>query len=439
MEGTGFPMDRISMFLCAMMGLVALLCGAHTVAGAGFALYEGSARGNALGGGLVARGNDPSALFYNPAGITRLSGFHVMAGATAIAPSTEIRTVYQAKPTRSRTEQDIWMLPHLYASCQFSDITWLGLGVFSRFGLGTSYDPAWPGRYNTYKAEVHTLTVNPNMAFKLTDHLSVAVGASWVWFDLALKQKIDFPNVFNPNPETHVMDIDQSLSGDSRGLGFNVALHYQVCDQLALGISYQSPVRQKVKGHVDFTKPAAVRAMFPALFNDTTAHGRITLPAMVFLGAALRPADRLTVELGGIWTGWSSYDKLTICYGRPILDPIQPGVTSATRQANWHDVWRVHAGLEYALSERLDLRCGYVWDASPVPDDTADYLVPANDRHLIACGLGVHKGTWTLDLSYGYLHVEGRTVHARPADGILDSRFEGGRAHLIGLSINHSF
>ena len=64
--------------------------------GAGFGLYEGSARGNALGGTLVGRADDPSALYFNPAGITQLEGINVMAGATAIMPSTDVTTLTPA-------------------------------------------------------------------------------------------------------------------------------------------------------------------------------------------------------------------------------------------------------------------------------------------------------------------------------------------------------
>ncbi|MDY6952264.1 MAG: transporter, partial [Thermodesulfobacteriota bacterium] len=52
--------------------VVGLLVAASMAQGAGFALYEGSARGNALGGTLVGRADDPSAIFFNPAGITQL-------------------------------------------------------------------------------------------------------------------------------------------------------------------------------------------------------------------------------------------------------------------------------------------------------------------------------------------------------------------------------
>jgi long-chain fatty acid transport protein len=431
-------MGRTGLLLEAGLVLLALFAGVGTATGGGFALYESSARSNALGG-LVGRADDPSALFYNPAGITQLPGLQVMCGATGIIPNTDVVTVHGGKETTSGTEQDVWIAPHGYAASQFSDSVWFGLGVFCPFGLGTEYDPNWPGRYNTYKANVRTVTVNPIVALKATEKLALAFGISWMWFDLTMAQKIDFANLVAPDPETYAMDIDQSLSGDSCSLGFNVALHYEAGDWAAFGIAFRSEVKQRVKGDVHFTKPAAVQAMFPTVLNDTTASGEITLPAMVSLAVAFRPFPRCSVELGGIWTGWSSYEHLTINYGKPILDPIQPGVTSTTREEHWKDVWRTHVGLEYEASDRVDLRLSYVFDASPVPDETANYLVPANDRHLFNFGCGFHWGSWRLDLSYGYLDVKKRTVTGRHADGVLDSTFEGGHAHLIGVSLGYGF
>jgi long-chain fatty acid transport protein len=432
-------MERTTLFVGAGLFLLALLGVVDATSGGGFALYEGSARGNALGGGLVGRADDPSALFYNPAGITQMSGIQVMGGDTAIVPNTDVVTIHGGNATSSPTEQNVWVAPHGYATCQYSDALWFGLGVFCPFGLGTEYDSTWPGRYNIYEANLRTLTVNPNVALKATDKLSLAFGISWISLDLTLKQKIDFANLSNPDPDTFTADIDQSLSGDSQGWGINVGLHYAFNDWAAFGIACRSEVKQKVRGSVDFTKPAAVEALFLKVFNDTSASGEITLPAMVSVAVAFRPFSPCSIELGGIWTGWSSYDQLTINFGRPILDPIQPGVTSTTRKENWKDVWRTHVGLEYGISEWMDLRLSYVFDDSPVPDETVNYLVPANDRHLFNVGCGFHWDSWRLDLSYGYLHVKERTAPGRPADGVLESRFEGGHAHLVGVSLGYGF
>ncbi len=414
------------------LGILCLLVAASMARGAGFALYEGGARGNALGGTLVGRANDPSTLFYDPAGMTQLPGLQVMGGATAIMPKTDVVTTYGGTRSRSETETNLFLPPHLYSTYQYTDSIWLGLGVFSRFGLGTEFDPNWPGRYNSYNAVIKTLTVNPNMAFKVNDKLSLAGGVSWMYLDLTLEQKIDFSSPSNPDPNTNALDIDQSLKGDSSGYGFNLAAHYKALDSLSLGVSYVSRTKQEIKGKADFTKPAGVPAF---MFNDTKVSGEITLPDMLFFGAVVHLMDRLSLELDGIWTRWSTYDELTIYY----RDPILPEVNSITKDKRWNDVWRIQVGVEYKALDWLDLRLGYVHDDSPVPRETADYLLPTNDRHLYSIGCGILLGRWTVDLSYTYLDMEGRSVSARPGDGVLDSRFKDSDAHLIGSSVSYRF
>ncbi|MFW6036528.1 MAG: hypothetical protein ACOCPS_01720, partial [Desulfonatronovibrio sp.] len=49
-----------------------------SVYSAGFSLYEWGARGTSMGGTMIGRADDPSAVAYNPAGITQLEGIQTM-------------------------------------------------------------------------------------------------------------------------------------------------------------------------------------------------------------------------------------------------------------------------------------------------------------------------------------------------------------------------
>lgn len=422
-------MRRTRCLLRVGLGLAGVLLAANMARGAGFALYEGSARGNALGGTLVGRADDPSAVFYNPAGMIQLPRSQVVAGATAIAPKINVVTTDGGPETRSGTKTNCFVPPHLYSTHQYSDSIWFGLGIFSRFGLGTEFDADWSGRYNSYNAAIKTLTVNPNVAFKVNDKLALAAGASWMWFDLTLEQKIDFGSLVG-SPNT--LDVDQSLTGDSSGYGFNLALHYKALEWMSCGVSYVSQTKQEITGEADFSKPAGVPV---TVFNDTKASGKVTLPDMLSLGAVFYPMERLSLEVDGVWTRWTTYDELTIHYSDSIL----PGVKSSTKDKKWNDVWRLQVGTEYKALDWLDLRLGYVYDDSPIPAETADYLVPTNDRHLYSFGCGIRLGQCTVDLSYTYLDIESRSVSARPEDGVLDSRFKGSDAHLVGSSVSYRF
>ena len=178
-----------------LMVIVSVVFSAELCSASGFALYEASARGDALAGALVARADDPSALFFNPAGITQLPGLQIMAGATFIMPSTDVTTTSRTGAVTTSTVDNTWIPAHLYATYQATDKVWLGLGIFSPFGLGTEFPEDWPGKYNSYKAVIQTIVVNPNIAFKVNDKFSFALGLDLMWFDLDLKRKIDTSGV----------------------------------------------------------------------------------------------------------------------------------------------------------------------------------------------------------------------------------------------------
>ena len=418
-------MKMKSKLLLSLVAILSIVGSAELCAAAGFALYEGSARANALGGAVVGRADDPSALFFNPAGITQLPGLQMMGGATFIMPSTDVTTKPAGAPAAtSSTESNVWIPPHLYITYQATDKVWLGLGLFSPFGLGTEFDENWPGRYNNYEAVIQTLNFNPNIAIKLNDQVSLAAGLDIMYFDLTLKNKISVGDLG---------DISNSLEGDSVGVGLNFAIHYKLCDWMRLGASYRSQIKQHVEGDATFTKPKGIPAQF---FNSTEAGGSVTLPDEIFFGATFYPIKDLSFELGGIWTHWGTYDALTVNFDNPPV----PGLYSSTSTKSWRDTWRLVFGAEYKTTDWLDLRVGFAWDQDPIKDSHADYLVPSNDRYLFSFGPGFRWQNWTLDLSYTYLLITDRdNVPARPQDDVYKSSFNNGDAHLIGCSLGYKF
>jgi long-chain fatty acid transport protein len=418
-----FPALIVSLLLSAL--LLPLSANA-----AGFAIYEWGARGQALSGTLVGRADDPSALAYNPAGMTQLEGIHTMAGVTAIAPSTKVTLtggVAGPNPVTTKTEDNIFLPPHAFLTWQLNDNYWLGLGIFSRFGLGNEYDPAWPGRYQVYDVALETLSVNPNLAIKLTDKLSGSIGLEGMWMSLAQKNKI--PTTVNP-----ATDLDLKLEADSIGYGINLGVHYRAFDWLRLGASYRSEIRQDADGDAKLGAPTG------SLLNETDISGTIILPATFMVGAAVYPTDRLSIEANVMLMQWSSYESLDITFATPLA-PGFPFPTNVTPK-NWKDVWRYQIGLEYKATDWLDLRIGYIFDEDPIDPGLADFLLPTNDRHFVNLGAGFHRGAWNVDVAYTYMHVTERdnpTVNTGALPNFTAVRFHDGNAHKVGLSVGYAF
>ncbi|TAN37417.1 MAG: transporter [Verrucomicrobia bacterium] len=353
--------------------------------GAGFGLNAGSARGDALGGAMVGRADDAAAIYYNPAGIVQLPGDQLMAGVSLVTSKTDVR----AGGVTTSSDAGWQYPPHTYYTHQVNDQLWLGAGLFSRFGLDTEFPSDWPGRGNGYLAQVQSYTFNPDVALKLNEQLAIAVGVNATWFDLKMQ------------------NAAQEIKGDAIGYGFNVGARYTPSEWLALGAAYQSKVTENVDG------------------SDTS--GSLELPQEFSFGIAVKPAPQWSVEVGAVYTGWQSYDKLDVDFKNGSKSVISK---------DWNNAMRYQAGVEYAATKAWMLRAGYAYDETPIPLQTAAYDVPENDRHEFSLGAGYRWSRWVLDLSYTYMMILDRYIPARPADGVLESNFTKGSGQMIGLSLS---
>ncbi|MBZ2171454.1 OmpP1/FadL family transporter [Nitratidesulfovibrio sp. SRB-5] len=415
---------------------------AGTAQAEGFALYEWGARGNALGGTMVARKPDASAVAYNPALMTQLEGTQVMAGVSAIIPSAKVDVKYNGQTYTGEGADNVWTPPHGYLTTQLKDNLWLGMGIYTRFGLGTEYDDSnWAGRYNIYNAEIQTISYNPNIAFKLTDKLSAAVGVEFMTLKLLMDKKSD-PAAANPvvgnNPGDTSRDIDSNLEADSYGWGLTAGLHYQFNDQWAAGVSYKSQIEQEAEGENNFTLSAGAQSIPAAVlgYQDCDVRGSVILPDMLAFGVSYTPIPELSIEVGALLTRWSLYDNLAIYHEPPFANGAGKLVN---QEKDWKDAWRYSIGVEYAATPWMDLRAGFTYDESPAPGNRIDYLIPTDDRQLYSTGVGFHWDSYTVDLSYTYIVASDAHYDVRRADGVYEGNSYDGRTHVLGLSLGYKF
>jgi len=402
----------------ACIALLLSLAAGSAAFGAGFALYDFSARGNALGGALVGRADDPSALALNPAGITQIPGSAFLTSVGFLLP---YGTVSAAGGGISTDQIDrTFILPSMYYTKQLNDRLWFGIGVMSRFGLGTDFPEDWFGRYNSYRAMIESVSVNPNIAWKVNDSLSLSLGVEALWFEADLRKKIDSTGGAAPNPAT---DIDFRLKGDDIAFGWNMGLHYRMDETTRIGLHYRSRVKLALSGTA-----AATSLRGP---DSTGAHVDLTLPEMFMFGISKQVNPKLNVEIGAIYTGWESYDSLAVDFDRPLL-----GRTGSVTPKNWGSVWRYQIGFEYKHSPEWTWRLGYTYDQEPMPQSTLDYQVPTGDRQLLSVGFGYSKDNWALDFAYTYLIAGDRHFEERSSEGIPASRSHDMGANIFLISFS---
>ncbi len=405
------------------IALVSLLLTSSSVFGAGFALYDFSARGNALGGAMVGRADDPSAVALNPAGITQIPGSAFMTTLGFLMP----RGTVVATGTAMTSDQAdrTFVLPSMYYTKQMNDELWLGIGVMTRFGLGTEFPADWFGRYNSYRAQLESVSVNPNIAWKVNEALSLSFGIEATWLEADLGRKIDSTRGVAPNPAT---DIDLRLKGDDIGYGWNMGLHYKMNDTTRIGLHYRSRVKLALSGIATARSPLGA--------DSTEGAVDLTLPDMFMFGVSKQLSPKLNAEIGAIRTGWDSYDSLTIKFGKPLLGVLP---ISSFAPKNWNSVWRYQLGLEYKHSPEWTWRLGYTYDQEPMPDSTIDYQAPSGDRQLFSIGFGYAKDNWVLDFAYTHLLSDERNIAGRPLEGVFDSRTRDMNVDIFMISYSLRF
>ena len=418
----------------SFLSVVFVLFLSSPVFGAGFALYEGSARGNVLGAGLVASADDASALFYNPAGITQLKGTQLQIGVTAITPiySVDISSGPAPGAGEYKSQTNWFFPPHFYLTYQINDKWYVGVGEFSRYGLGTEFQNGWPGRYNSYRASIQEFEINPNVAYKVNDKFSIAAGLVGSYFNVSLSRALSMA----PSP---LPDADFNVSGDSWGWGWDIALQYKPFDWMQFGITYRSKIEQNVKGNV------AVNSVNPPLYaaganiKNMSGSADITLPDTIYTGLNFNITKTWSVGGGVYWTGWQYYDKLQINFGAPF-GPTD--VTTAVSPKNWANVARYMIGTEWKVTPEWDLRLGYAYDVAPEPNNTLDYILPDNDRQMFSIGAGYHRAAYSVDLSYTYMVIIDNSYMGQAAGGpagTFPGKLTSGTAHLIGLTFGYKF
>lgn len=424
------------------LSAVCLLCACQMSAAnaEGVALTEWSSRGIALGGGMVGRADDASAIAYNAAGITQLPGMQVMVGYAAIDPESTIELdIGEGSHTSIGSRSHILSAPSAYLSRQIDDRFWLGLGLFSRFGLENQYSNHWPGRYNVTDVDFNTYSIVPTVAMKVNDALSLSAGVEIMYASSTLGRQIPCYKSSGSGVTVSPIkdeDIKMKLDGSGWGAGVHLGLHWRMNDQWSLGFAYKSPVMLHVNGTADFSRETsnllAETSQVPHAI-DTHVHGKVRLPDSFALGLAYRPQENLSFELGTVYTRWSTYHPV-IKYDTNFR---------AQDKKEWRNGWNFNASVEYEPMDWLALRAG-VWYETPVTNEAyADYMVPGHGRTGVSLGTGFQRDNWRLDMSYAHIWMRDLDYSRSGASGVA-GQIRGGNscdlsANIYSVSLVYTF
>jgi long-chain fatty acid transport protein len=406
-----------------------------SVLASGFQLNEQGARAMAMGGAFAGLANDPSALYFNPAGITQLKGTNFYLGGTLIMPLGS----YKAPGSKDVTAEQVaqtYTPVNFYVTHAFSDDFSIGLSINNQYGLGTKWDENWSGRYLAVNTQVKTFQGTFAVAYKILDNLSISAGAVYGLADVTIEKK-------NAYPLNMGKDFLISLDGDGGALGFTAGLLYKPFDNLQFGLSYRSEISYDLEG-TSTSDPASVTFTHPVYnvpvtlaFPNGDIKAPLTTPQNITFGLAYMANKNLTLTADFQYVGWSSYDKLEVTFASYDLDANSANgmqnVQSTIR--DYKDTYIVRAGLEYTVSDAFTLRGGVLYDHNPVKDELVEPTLPDADRIGLNLGYGAKIGNLGIDVGYFFLIFADREVNKSTFG--LNGTYSM-TAHLLGMNLSYS-
>ena len=377
------------------------------VAGAsGFQLMEQNASGigNAYAGSAAVADN-ASTIFFNPAGMTQLQEREVSGGLSIVKPSFTFdnkgSSVGSLANTGDGGDAGGWAyIPNAYMSWALSKDLYVGLGIGAPFGLKTEYDDRWVGAAQSQMFDVKTININPSVAYRVNDKVSLGFGVNW--------QKIDakYNRIAGTTAGTSLVTSKMELSDD--GWGWNLGGLFTVSPSTKLGLSYRSRIKYHTDGDVKLSSDGS--ALGNGTLNALVAGGRqsdvkadLTLPDTFIMSVTQKLSDKWEM-LGDVsWTGWSSIPKVDIMRSSGILN----GQNAQTLDTEFRDAWRVALGATYKYNDAWKLKYGVAYDQTPVRgSDTRLTSLPDNDRVWLSFGAQwLPNKASKLDLGVSYIYV----------------------------------
>lgn len=423
----------------AAAAAVMAVCAASAAHAAGFMLTEQSA--GALGrayAGVGVDGTDISGVYYNPATMTLHPGTTIQAGFVAVGLDLAFEGTNDYAGVTENGQYNTQAIPHGYISHQLTDSMWIGLAMTVPFGMGTEYKDDWRLANRGISAEVLTFDFNPNVAWKVSDKLSLGAGMSiqYAAADLKMQENVQ------------VASIDGEVDADSWAWGFNVGLMWSPLENLRFGLSYRSRINHNADGDFTFDNfkdltngqigdmgedAQKIWGTLSYLNGQTLdATATISTPAWAMATAAWDVNELLSLYATFRWTDWSSFDTLDIDYT----------VGTKTVTNKWEDTYLFSVGADLRFTNWWTFRAGIGYESSPVDDPSyRTSIIPDADRWWFALGSSF-KATKNMqvDVSAAWLHGTGeRDLYTEEGGNVKAGRFDKLDAYLFGVQLVYKF
>jgi long-chain fatty acid transport protein len=408
-----------SMKKIVTLACIAMLPLSYTAA-EGYQVNSQSAKQAGMGHVGVAMKLGAESMHFNPAGLGFLDKtIDLSAGVSGVFSSGEYtKDNYSHKP-----DNDPSTPLYFYAGFKIYDFMSAGISVTNPYGSAMNWGKNWAGAHLIQDISLKSFSIQPTLAFKVGDRLSLGAGMMMMFGDFSLSRALitsgDLAAAATVNPALQpladkykdITPVGATLSGKAGiKLGFNIGAMYDITDQLTVGVSYRSKVKMKVPegtAQLSYANETELKdilgPMIPPL-DQGTFEAELPLPSNLNVGVSYKPVDRLTLSGEVQFVGWGAYKELNVQFWQEGLKGYS---LSAKKEYKNSRIYRI--GGQFATTDRLDLRLGFYFDESPVKDDFLNPETPSMNKLGTTAGFSFRPADkLSIDLALAYVTGFGR-------------------------------
>lgn len=261
--------------------------------------------------------------------------------------------------------------------------------------MGTEFGEGWEGRERGTESMILTFDINPNLAWKVNEKLSVGGGVSLQY----AKAELGSGRIVSENGHT----INSNVKGDSWAWGWNVGVMFQPVETVRLGLAYRSNISHNADGHTTLNNVPVKTDNGLVLTNiRSDMEVRIKTPDTITFSATWEATDALRLSGTARWSKWSNFHSLDV----QNLDLAGTQFSSTVVENNWDDTWFFSVGADYKLNGQWTIRGGVAYDQGPVENQYRMAVIPDTDRVWFSGGAS-YKYTDNLTFDFGATYIKG--------------------------------
>lgn len=358
-----------------------------------------------MGGAGSAYFIDESSIFYSPGALAKMDHNAISVAGNAVMYKSAFQEI--GSTVVYHTKKQVTPPFSVFAALGPKSSWWkAGIGIYTPYGGAVDWGKEWIGKFSLVSLSLRAIYIQPTLSIKLTDNFSIGGGFVYNIGTVDLENSVP---VFYPDGHAGLA----TLKGTGTGTGYNVGIHYNLDNDFALSLSYRSKVVTKLKdGDAIFEVPGAVASNFPA-GNKFSAE--LPLPSTFAAGIAFPISEKLKMAVDATVIDYDIYKELNFDYkeNTPVLQDTRS-------PKNYTKAGTIKAGIEYIASEKVQLRVGGGYIATPVAKDYVYPETPDNNRYLISGGFTV-KPSSKFDITGSFAY---QRIIARQATNV-DSHLSG--------------